>query len=75
MADPRAFAPVGPFTLGELAGRAGAEVAAGVDRDVALHDIAPRETAGPDTMFGDGTMIDNLVQIGHNIVIGLTILS
>jgi UDP-3-O-[3-hydroxymyristoyl] glucosamine N-acyltransferase len=26
--------------------------------------------AGPDTVVGDGTMIDNLVQIGHNVVIG-----
>jgi UDP-3-O-[3-hydroxymyristoyl] glucosamine N-acyltransferase len=26
--------------------------------------------AGPDTVIGDGTMIDNLVQIGHNVHIG-----
>jgi UDP-3-O-[3-hydroxymyristoyl] glucosamine N-acyltransferase len=26
--------------------------------------------AGPDTIVGDGTMIDNLVQIGHNVVVG-----
>jgi UDP-3-O-[3-hydroxymyristoyl] glucosamine N-acyltransferase len=26
--------------------------------------------AGPDTVIGNGTMIDNLVQIGHNVVIG-----
>lgn len=26
--------------------------------------------AGPDTVVGDGTMIDNLVQIGHNVRIG-----
>jgi UDP-3-O-[3-hydroxymyristoyl] glucosamine N-acyltransferase len=26
--------------------------------------------AGPDTVIGDGTMIDNLVQIGHNVRIG-----
>jgi UDP-3-O-[3-hydroxymyristoyl] glucosamine N-acyltransferase len=26
--------------------------------------------AGPDTVVGDGTMIDNLVQIGHNVQIG-----
>jgi UDP-3-O-[3-hydroxymyristoyl] glucosamine N-acyltransferase len=26
--------------------------------------------AGPDTMIGDNTWIDNLVQIGHNVVIG-----
>lgn len=26
--------------------------------------------AGPDTIVGDGTWIDNLVQIGHNVVIG-----
>jgi UDP-3-O-[3-hydroxymyristoyl] glucosamine N-acyltransferase len=27
-------------------------------------------SAGPDTVIGDGTMIDNLVQIGHNVIIG-----
>jgi UDP-3-O-[3-hydroxymyristoyl] glucosamine N-acyltransferase len=26
--------------------------------------------AGPDTVIGDGTKIDNLVQIGHNVTIG-----
>ena len=26
--------------------------------------------AGPDTVIGAGTMIDNLVQIGHNVVLG-----
>ena len=26
--------------------------------------------AGPDTIIGQGTMIDNLVQIGHNVVVG-----
>ena len=26
--------------------------------------------AGPDTIIGDGTMIDNLVQIGHNVQMG-----
>lgn len=26
--------------------------------------------AGPDTIIGDGTMIDNLVQIGHNVTLG-----
>jgi UDP-3-O-[3-hydroxymyristoyl] glucosamine N-acyltransferase len=26
--------------------------------------------AGPDTVIGDGAMIDNLVQIGHNVAVG-----
>ncbi len=26
--------------------------------------------AGPDTVIGDGVMIDNLVQIGHNVTVG-----
>ena len=26
--------------------------------------------SGPDTVVGDGTMIDNLVQVGHNVRIG-----
>jgi len=26
--------------------------------------------SGPDTIIGQGTMIDNLVQIGHNVVVG-----
>jgi UDP-3-O-[3-hydroxymyristoyl] glucosamine N-acyltransferase len=55
MTDP--LAPVGTLTLGELAERTGANTT--IDRG-----------AGPDTVIGDGTMIDNLVQIGHNVVIG-----
>jgi len=47
MADPRFFAPVGPFTLGELADRTGAEIAAGGDRALTLHDVASLATAGP----------------------------
>ena len=29
-----------------------------------------RNWAGPDTVIGDGTWIDNLVQIGHNVRVG-----
>lgn len=46
MADPRFFAPAGPLTLGELAERTGAEIAAGA-RDLRLEDVAPLEAAGP----------------------------
>jgi len=47
MADPRFFAPVGPFTLGELADRTGAEIAVGGDCALTLHDVASLATAGP----------------------------
>ncbi|HLN25853.1 MAG TPA: UDP-3-O-(3-hydroxymyristoyl)glucosamine N-acyltransferase [Patescibacteria group bacterium] len=47
MADNRFFANAGPFTLGELAQRCGAELAAGVDHAVRVIDVAPLESAGP----------------------------
>jgi UDP-3-O-[3-hydroxymyristoyl] glucosamine N-acyltransferase len=46
MTDPRFFAPVGPLTLGQLAERTGAKIAAGA-RDLRLVDVATLETAGP----------------------------
>lgn len=48
MADPRFFVKAGPFTLAELAGRCGAELAAGVDPDAVVVDVAPIDTAGAD---------------------------
>ncbi len=48
MADPRFFANAGPFTLGELARRSGAELGSGADAGKRITDVAPLDTAGPD---------------------------
>ncbi|MDP6342032.1 MAG: UDP-3-O-(3-hydroxymyristoyl)glucosamine N-acyltransferase [Alphaproteobacteria bacterium] len=45
MADSRFFHRQGPFTLAELAGRGGAELADGVAGDREIEDVAPLETA------------------------------
>ena len=54
MADPRFFQVAGPFTLGALAGIAGAEIGAG-DPEAVFSDVAPLATAGP----GDVSFLDN----------------
>lgn len=41
----------------------------GSDVEIGANSTVDRG-AGPDTVIGDGTMIDNLVQIGHNVRIG-----
>jgi len=48
MADPRFFANVGPFPLGELARRCGAEIGADADAGKRITDVAPLDTAGPE---------------------------
>jgi UDP-3-O-[3-hydroxymyristoyl] glucosamine N-acyltransferase len=48
MADPRFFANTGPFTLGELARRSGAELGAGADAGKRITDVAPLDSAGPE---------------------------
>ena len=48
MADPRFFANAGPFTLGELARRAGVELGDPVGAGKRITDVAPLDTAGPD---------------------------
>lgn len=48
MADPRFFVNAGPFPIGELARRCGAELAAGADAAKRITDVAPLDTAGPD---------------------------
>ncbi len=60
------FAPEGarPIKVPQL-GR----VIVGDDVEVGANTTVDRG-AGPDTVIGAGTMIDNLVQIGHNVQIG-----
>jgi UDP-3-O-[3-hydroxymyristoyl] glucosamine N-acyltransferase len=41
----------------------------GADVEIGANTAVDRG-AGPDTIIGDGAMIDNLVQIGHNVAIG-----
>jgi UDP-3-O-[3-hydroxymyristoyl] glucosamine N-acyltransferase len=48
MADPRFFANAGPFALGELARRCGAEIGTGADAGKRVTDVAPLDTAGAD---------------------------
>ncbi len=54
MADLRFFTPLGPFPLGELAARAGAEIGRGDPRRL-MADVASLTEAGPDhlTFFDD----------------------
>lgn len=46
MADPRFFTNRGPFTLGEIAARVDARIAAG-DASVSISDVGPLDQAGP----------------------------
>jgi UDP-3-O-[3-hydroxymyristoyl] glucosamine N-acyltransferase len=48
MADPRFFRLEGPFSVAEIAARADAEIAGGVDGKRLIADVAPLATAGPD---------------------------
>jgi UDP-3-O-[3-hydroxymyristoyl] glucosamine N-acyltransferase len=60
------FAPdrAGPVKVPQL-GR----VVIGEDVEIGANTTIDRG-AGPDTIIGAGSMIDNLVQIGHNVVLG-----
>lgn len=50
MADSRFFAVKGPYRLSQLADIAGAAINPGGDPDRLFKDVAPLETAGPDTV-------------------------
>jgi UDP-3-O-[3-hydroxymyristoyl] glucosamine N-acyltransferase len=50
MPDPRFFVSEGPFTLGELAARIGAEIAGRADPGLVIDEVGPLETAGPHTL-------------------------
>jgi len=56
--------PAGPVKIPQL-GR----VIIGDDADIGANTTIDRGS-GHDTVIGDGTVIDNLVQIGHNVVLG-----
>ena len=47
MADPRFFRNSGPFSLGEIAIRVGAELGTDADASLRLDDVAPIDMAGP----------------------------
>src|SRR5690349_8092037 len=55
MTDDRFYDRAGPCTLGEIAGRIGAEVAKGDPADLKLRDVASLETAEP----GDGSLFSD----------------
>src|SRR5579862_7339546 len=50
MADRRFFDRAGPFTIAEIAGRIGAEIAGAGAADRRIIDVAPLESAGPDDL-------------------------
>jgi UDP-3-O-[3-hydroxymyristoyl] glucosamine N-acyltransferase len=56
--------PAGPIKVPQL-GR----VLIGDDVDIGANTTIDRGS-GPDTVIGPGSMIDNLVQIGHNVTLG-----
>jgi UDP-3-O-[3-hydroxymyristoyl] glucosamine N-acyltransferase len=56
--------PAGPIKVPQL-GR----VLIGDDVDIGANTTIDRGS-GPDTVIGPGSMIDNLVQIGHNVILG-----
>jgi UDP-3-O-[3-hydroxymyristoyl] glucosamine N-acyltransferase len=56
--------PAGPVKVPQL-GR----VLIGDDVDIGANTTIDRGS-GPDTVIGPGSMIDNLVQIGHNVILG-----
>jgi UDP-3-O-[3-hydroxymyristoyl] glucosamine N-acyltransferase len=56
--------PAGPIKVPQL-GR----VIIGDDVDIGANTTIDRGS-GPDTVIGPGSMIDNLVQIGHNVILG-----
>ncbi|MBV8133720.1 MAG: UDP-3-O-(3-hydroxymyristoyl)glucosamine N-acyltransferase [Alphaproteobacteria bacterium] len=56
--------PSGPVKVPQL-GR----VLIGDDVDIGANTTIDRGS-GPDTVIGPGSMIDNLVQIGHNVILG-----
>jgi UDP-3-O-[3-hydroxymyristoyl] glucosamine N-acyltransferase len=60
MADPRFFANQGPFALGDIAGRVGADLASGVDAARMVNDIAPLDAAGPTHL----SFLDNPKYVG-----------
>ena len=59
MPDPRFFKAEGPFTLAELAARAGARIHDGADPARSFHDVAPLESAGA----RDISFLDNKLYI------------
>jgi UDP-3-O-[3-hydroxymyristoyl] glucosamine N-acyltransferase len=61
MADPRFFTNAGPFPLSRLAEIGEAELAAGVDPDRAIADVAPLDRAGAD----DVSFLDNRKYVGQ----------
>ncbi|HEY1721887.1 MAG TPA: UDP-3-O-(3-hydroxymyristoyl)glucosamine N-acyltransferase [Magnetospirillaceae bacterium] len=60
MADPRFFANVGPFTLGDLARRCGADLKNGADAGKRITDVAPLDKARPE----DISFLDNRKFVG-----------
>ena len=61
MADPRFFSVAGPFTLGELAEIAGAEIAGDADTEATFVDVAPLDQAAMEHV----SFLDNKRYVGQ----------
>jgi UDP-3-O-[3-hydroxymyristoyl] glucosamine N-acyltransferase len=71
MTEPFFFQQRAGLTLGEIVALTGAEPQRGAELDRRIAGIAALDRATrSDTVIGEGTKIDNLVRVGHNVVIG-----
>src|SRR5690348_5586277 len=71
MTDSRFYDRAGPFTLGEIAGRIGAEVAKGDPADLKLTDVASLESAetGDISLFSDAKYANAFAVTQASVVI------
>src|SRR6187455_1660215 len=71
MTDSRFYDRAGPFTLGEIAGRIGAEVAKGDPADLSLRDVASLESAeaGDVSLFSDAKYANAFAVTKASVVI------
>jgi len=71
MTDSKFYDRAGPFTLGEIAGRIGAEVAKGEPADLKLRDVASLENAeaGDISLFSDAKYANAFAVTKANVVI------
>src|SRR5690349_10471400 len=71
MTDDRFYDRAGPFTLGEIAGRIGAEVAKGDPADLKLRDVASLESAEPGdvSLFSDAKYANAFAVTNASLVI------
>src|SRR3569623_2792283 len=71
MTDDRFYQRAGPFTLGEIAARIGAEVQKGGPAELSLHDVASLESAetGDVSLFSDAKYANAFAVTSASVVI------